>query len=163
MHLRYLPDGPTLRGTGGAVKRALPALGPAFFVMYGDSYLTCDFSAVERAYQASGHPALMTVFKNDDQFDRSNVEFANGVIIRYDKVNRDARMRHIDYGLGILTAGVFEPYAEDQVFDLAAVYQHLVAQGRLAGFEIAERFYEIGSHEGLEETRALLAGIARHP
>lgn len=158
MTFRYVFDGPRLAGTGGALMRAVPLLGPAFFVMYGDSYLDCDFRAIEAAFRASGKTGLMTVYRNDDRWDRSNVEFERGRIVRYDKVNRDAAMCHIDYGLGILTPAAFAPWAgRDEPFDLAAVYQHLIASQTLAGYEVPQRFYEIGSPEGLEETRALLA------
>jgi MurNAc alpha-1-phosphate uridylyltransferase len=158
MTFRYVSDGPRLAGTGGALLRALPLLGPAFFVMYGDSYLECDFGAIEASFRASGKAGLMTVHRNDDRWDRSNVEFEDGRIIRYDKVQRDSPMHHIDYGLGVLTAEAFEPWTgHDEPFDLAAVYQALIAAGDLAGFEVPQRFYEIGSPEGLEETRALLA------
>jgi MurNAc alpha-1-phosphate uridylyltransferase len=145
MRFEFIDDGPTLVGTGGALCRALPLLGDAFFVMYGDSYLDCDYRAIEAAFRVSGRPGLMTVFRNDDRFDRSNVEFDAGRIVRYDKVHRDAAMRHIDYGLGILTAGAFAPWrASAEPFDLAAVYQRLIASDELAGFEVTTRFYEIG-------------------
>jgi NDP-sugar pyrophosphorylase family protein len=75
MRFSFLHDGPTLLGTGGAVRRALALLDGAFFVMYGDSYLDCAFAPVEAAFRAAGKPGLMTVYRNDDQFDRSNVEF----------------------------------------------------------------------------------------
>ena len=52
MTVRYSFDGAVLLGTGGALKRALPMLGAAFFVLYGDSYLRCSFAAVEAAYEA---------------------------------------------------------------------------------------------------------------
>ncbi len=83
-------DGPALAGTGGAIRRALPRLGQAFFVMYGDSYLECDFAAIEAAFQRSGSMGLMTVYRNDDRWDRSNVEYEDGRILRYDKIRRDA-------------------------------------------------------------------------
>ena len=41
--------------------------------------------------------------------------------------------------------------------DLAKLYQTLLAKGQLAGYEVAERFYEIGSVAGLQEFRALMA------
>src|SRR5574341_2143329 len=85
MNLQYVFDGPTLLGTGGALRRALPLLGESFLVMYGDSYLECDYGAVERAFLTSGKLGLMTVFQNDNLWDRSNVLFANSRIVRYDK------------------------------------------------------------------------------
>jgi NDP-sugar pyrophosphorylase family protein len=157
LHIDYVFDGGTLLGTAGALKRALPVLGGAFFVLYGDSLLTCDLQAVERAFRASGRAGLMTVFRNDDKWDRSNVHFTEGRLLRYDKVNRTPEMKHIDYGLGVLTDRALAPVPPDRPFDLAAVYQRLLADDNLAGVEITERFYEIGSPEGLEETRAFLA------
>lgn len=156
MRFEYLHDGPTLLGTGGALRRALPHLGPAFFVMYGDSYLECDFPAVERAFRASGRSGLMTVFRNDGLYDASNVEFAGGRIVRYDKRDRTPGMHHIDYGLGVLTPAALAGYPDGQPLDLARVYQDLLAAGELAAFEVTERFYEVGSPEGLAETDAHL-------
>jgi N-acetyl-alpha-D-muramate 1-phosphate uridylyltransferase len=157
MTFQYVSDGPRLAGTGGALRRALPLLGPAFFVMNGDSYLDCDFGPVEAAFRKSGTPGLMTVYCNDDRWDRSNVEYRDRRIVRYDKTHRDALLRYIDYGLGVLTPEAFAPWAgDDAPFDLAAVYQHLIARGGLAGHEMPDRFYEIGSVEGLDETRQLL-------
>jgi N-acetyl-alpha-D-muramate 1-phosphate uridylyltransferase len=155
--LQYVFDGELLLGTGGALKRALPALGGEFIVMYGDSYLECDLPAVEAAYRTSGAPALMTVYRNDDRWDLSNVLFDSGRILRYDKRHRTPEMRHIDYGLGIMSAAALEPYPPDSPFDLALVYQTLVNEARLAAYEVTSRFYEIGSPQGLEETRAYLA------
>jgi NDP-sugar pyrophosphorylase family protein len=152
MQFEYLYDGPKLLGTGGAIKRALARLGEAFFVMYGDSYLECDFHAVEEVFRTSRCAALMTVFRNDGQFDTSNIEFLNGRIVRYDKRAPAAAMHHIDYGLGVFTARAFEGYADTETLDLTAVYQDLLARGELAAFEVDRRFYEIGSPEGLSAT-----------
>ena len=160
MRFEYVDDGPVLLGTGGAIARALPQLGEAFFVMYGDSYLECDFGAVEAAFRASGADGLMTVFRNDGQFDASNVEFEGGRIVRYDKRERTPAMHYIDWGLGVLTAKGFRRYPVDQPLDLALVYQDLLADGNLAGYEVANRFYEIGSPEGIADTEAYLAGRA---
>jgi len=156
MSLGYVFDGPQLLGTGGALQRAMPLLGEAFFVLYGDSYLECDYAAVGQAFRASGRLGLMTVLCNDDQWDRSNVLFDNGCIMRYDKQRRAPDMRHIDYGLGVLQARALSAYPAGPALDLATVYQDLISQNQLAGFEVMRRFYEIGSPEGLEETRQYL-------
>jgi NDP-sugar pyrophosphorylase family protein len=156
IHISYSFDGPKLLGTGGAIRKALPLLGDAFFVMYGDSYLTIDFAEVERSFRTLGKPGMMTLFHNQDHWDVSNVEYANGAIKRYDKVLRDAGMQHIDYGLSVFRANVFKAYPANEVLDLAHVMRTLVDQGQMAGFEARERFYEIGSHEGLRELNAFL-------
>jgi NDP-sugar pyrophosphorylase family protein len=156
LRLRYSFDGPVLLGTGGAVKKALPLLGDRFFVLYGDSYLPCNFRAVQDAHRDSRLFALMTVMRNEGRWDSSNVEFSGGRINVYDKRKRTPAMRHIDYGLGVFTPRAFDSISEGATADLAAVYQDLLRQGQLAGYEVAERFYEIGSPEGLKDTEQYL-------
>ena len=157
VRLRYAFDGPTLLGTGGALRRALPMLSEAFFVLYGDSYLDCDYAAVEQAFRSSGRLGLMTVFRNTGRWDCSNVLFRAERIWRYDKTQPTPEMDYIDYGLGVLRAEVLAGYPADQPLDLARVYQDLLAHDQLVGFEVTQRFYEIGSSAGLAETRAYLA------
>lgn len=160
LSLDFVFDGPSLLGTGGALRRARPKLEDAFFVMYGDSYLDCDLTAIERTFRTTGAPALMTVLHNEDRWDKSNVSFEGGRILVYDKRNRTPRMRHIDYGLGVVSAACLETYPAYEPFDLATVYQDLAARGTLAAYEVRERFYEIGTPAGLEETRAHLSARA---
>jgi N-acetyl-alpha-D-muramate 1-phosphate uridylyltransferase len=156
LEVKYSFDGPVLRGTAGAIHEALPLLGRAFFVLYGDSYLPCDYAGVEEAFVRSGKMGLMTVFRNDGQWDSSNVEFAAGRILAYDKRNPTPRMRYIDYGLGVFERHAFEALAPDSVYDLATIYQDLLAGDELAAYEVEERFYEIGSADGIEAlSRAL--------
>ena len=157
MNISYSFDAPTLLNTGGALRRALPLLGEVFFVVYGDSYLECDYAAVEQAFWNSRRLGLMTVFHNADQWDRSNVLFRDGRIERYDKHNRIPEMQHIDYGLGILRAQVFDVYQLGTPIELATIYQDLLTRDQLVAFEVTRRFYEIGSPAGLEETRQYLA------
>jgi NDP-sugar pyrophosphorylase family protein len=156
VQIRYSFDGPKLLGTGGALIRALPELGEVFYVLYGDSYLPIDYLAVGEAFLRSGKLGLMTVFENSERYDASNVWFKDGAIRAYDKRNKVPEMRHIDYGLGVFRASAFDGFARDQGVDLADVQQSLLARGELAGFEIAQRFYEIGSHQGLQELDSLI-------
>ena len=159
LEIDYSPDGPTLRGTAGALRHALPLLGDAFFVVYGDSYLPCSYRDVADAFESAGQPGLMTVYRNEGRWDASNVEFAEGCpdgsIVAYDKKNKTARMQYIDYGLGVFSRQAFE---NPQHADLADVYGELLRAGRLAAFEVHERFYEIGSFDGIAELSRHLAG-----
>jgi len=151
VELTYSPDGPQLRGTAGAVAQARPLLGDNFFVLYGDSYLPCDYRAVQQAFEQSGKLALMTVFDNGDRWDASNVHFADGRIAVYSKKTRTPGMRHIDYGLGVFRTAAFDEVPAEGAHDLADLYQSLLARGELAGFEVRERFYETGSFAGIRE------------
>jgi len=158
MELAYSFDGPLLLGTGGALRNAVPLLGDTFLVVYGDTYLDCDYAGAERAFLASGKLGLMTVFRNAGRWDASNVVYRDGRIVRYDKRDRTPDMEHIDYGLGALRAASFDPYPSGPPLDLETVYQDLLRGGELAAFEVSKRFYEIGSPAGLEETRRYLSG-----
>jgi len=157
VRLDYSFDGPVLLGTGGALKQALPWLGEKFFVLYGDSYLPIDFGPVADCFERSGKLGLMTVYRNEGCYDSSNVVFADGEIKVYDKQTQLPEMRHIDYGLSVFRAAALDEYPAGAKFDLADLMQRLVARRQLAGFEVMERFYEIGSPVGLAELEALLA------
>jgi NDP-sugar pyrophosphorylase family protein len=164
LSLAYAHDGGTLLGTGGALRHALPILGEAFLVLYGDSYLECDYAAVAHHFEASGRLGLMTVFRNEGRWDTSNVEYRDGHIVRYDKTDRTSAMTHIDWGLGALRAGALTGYPEGRPLDLATVYRDLLARGQLATWEASQRFYEIGSPAGLDETRRHLSATQQeHP
>ncbi|PTX92594.1 nucleotidyltransferase family protein [Opitutus sp. ER46] len=154
--IEYAFDGPKLLGTGGALIAALPKLGDAFYVLYGDSYLPVDYQAVGNFFLQSGQLGLMTVYENHGRYDTSNVWFEGGAIKVYDKKNRLPQMHHIDYGLGVFRAAAFDGFARDAVVDLAEVQKSLVPRRQLAGYEIRQRFYEIGSHDGLQELDVLL-------
>jgi len=151
--ISYSFDGTRALGTGGALKKAVPLLTQHFIVLYGDSYLECDYEKIVEAFLAADKRGLMTVYRNDGRWDHSNVLFENGSIKAYDKGHRTAQMHHIDYGMGVLNARVFDTYPPDEPLDLAVVYQDLLAQNQLSAFEVNQRFYEIGSPAGLKEIR----------
>jgi len=154
MKVEYSYDGANLLGTAGAIRNALPKLDESFFVLYGDSYLPCDYAAVARAFAEQNKLGLMTVFRNAGQWDTSNVEFDGERILAYSKKNRTGRMRYIDYGLGVFRRGAFQ---QTKAADLADVYAELLQNGELAALEVHERFYEIGSTAGLQEMRNLFS------
>jgi NDP-sugar pyrophosphorylase family protein len=153
----YSFDGPRLAGTGGALRQALPLLSDPFFVLYGDNYLDVPMAPVAEAQARSGQPALMTVFRNEGRWAPSNVEMQGGRIVAYDKAQRTPAMRHLDYGIGVLAHAPLVQEAPDP-FDLADFYGKLLRQGRLAAYEVTQRFYEVGSLAGLAETREHLGG-----
>jgi NDP-sugar pyrophosphorylase family protein len=156
LQVRYAFDGKQLLGTAGALRRAAPLLGNVFWVMYGDSYMDIDYRAILAAFLARDCVGLMTVLHNQDRWDCSNVVFRDGRLIQYDKRARTAAMTHIDYGVALLRQTALERIPPDRPSDLADLYSSLVAEGQMIGYEVTQRFYEIGSPAGLEETRAYL-------
>jgi NDP-sugar pyrophosphorylase family protein len=158
MELSYSFDGERLLGTGGALRRALPLLGEACWVLYGDSYLDIDYRAVLDRFLAHHSLGLMTVLRNQDQWDRSNVVFRDGQLLCYSKRVQLPEMNYIDYGVSLLRRAALERLPVQEVCDLADLYADLASEGVLLGYEVTHRFYEIGSPNGLAETEAYLRG-----
>lgn len=163
LNVSYVDEGDTLKGTAGALRLALDqgALAETFGVLYGDSYLPIDLRPVWEAFRASELPALMTVYLNDGRWDSSNAVVSDDRVVLYDKRGTDARAperRWIDYGLSVLRAELIDQrIGSGAVADLADLYHDLSLEGKLAAFEAKERFYEVGSFEGLTELERHLA------
>lgn len=149
-------DGERLLGTAGALKKASALLGDVFWVTYGDSYFDLDLRPIWASFQSGARPALMTVCRNENRWDKSNVLFRDGRIVAYDKNSADPAMKHIDFGLLLLRRQALERVPAGQKTDLADVLFSLVRRDAVAGFEVCERFYEIGSRQGLRETDAYI-------
>lgn len=157
MSIQYVFDGETALGTAGAIRKALNLVDGPFFVLNGDTYIPCDFAAIQTYFDKCSQPGLMTVNLNPMYWHDSNVELRDGDIIRYDKVNRDALMKHVDAGLGLFDPQAFAHLPEGRKADLMGVFQKLLTEGNLIGYEEQQRFYEIGSFSGLQELDSLLS------
>jgi len=151
LEVRYSYDGPTRMGTAGALRQAQSLLPDVFFLTYGDSFLPCDWRSVAREFFRYGKRALMALCRNAGQWDTSNVWFEQGEIRAYDKKHLLPAMQHIDYGLAVITRDVIRDVSEGCAVDLVDVYSRLLAQGELAACEVTDRFYEIGSPQGLTD------------
>jgi NDP-sugar pyrophosphorylase family protein len=155
IRITYSYDAPGLDGTLGAIRRALPLLPDRFLVLYGDTYLRLDYRGAAKSWQDSGLPALMTVLRNAGHWDKSNVVYEDGRVIVYDKVHPTAQMDWIDFGLGGLETRALS-YGSGAERDLSSLYTELAALGELCGYEVRERFYEIGSPASLREADIFL-------
>jgi NDP-sugar pyrophosphorylase family protein len=155
----YSHDGERLLGTGGSLRKALPLLGDVFWVLYGDSLLDFDYQAVLAYFLESRAAGLMTAYRNEDRWERSNLHFHEGRLLCYSKNAPTAQMRHVDYGASLLRREVLEPEPVEEPWDLASLYSRLVSQGQMVGYEVTHRFYEIGSPAGLAETEAYLMAL----
>lgn len=160
LEVTYSFDGEILLGTAGAIKKAWAMLPNNFFVLYGDSYLNCDFAAIQTCFVKQNKNALMTVFKNTGQWDASNIEYCDGQIIAYDKKNKTSAMQYIDYGLGIWSKKIFSDVLPNKFCDLSNLYQNALEDNQLSAYEVHERFYEIGSFAGINDLRKKLATSA---
>jgi MurNAc alpha-1-phosphate uridylyltransferase len=153
LDLAVIEDGPTLLGTGGALKRAAPLLSDRFWVTYGDTLLDVDLAAAERRAAEAGWEAVLTVLRNRDRWQASNVRLDGDLVVSYTKTPPPGTHEHIDYGyLYLSNRAVTEP-AED-TFDLGVVMDRLVASRSLGSFEANVPFHTIGTPDELRETDA---------
>jgi MurNAc alpha-1-phosphate uridylyltransferase len=157
LKINYSYDGDVQLGTGGAIQNALPYLDEKFMVLYGDSYLDIDYLKAEKAFNLCGKPSMMTVFKNNNLRDKSNVEMQHSNIIRYCKKDVNSKFQYIDFGLSFFKREVFINNKYGNKFDLSDLQSDLSLQGKLAGYEVFERFYEIGSFRGIDEFSKFLS------
>ncbi|NQT72506.1 MAG: NTP transferase domain-containing protein [Chloroflexi bacterium] len=151
VNIQYSYDGDKLLGTAGSLKKAETLLEDPFFVMYGDSYLALDFKAIMADFTAHNKQAMMVVYKNFDQYDRSNCVVENNCIKCYSKTETIEDMVYIDYGASILRKSTLDFVPQDEVFSLQQLFSVLVNDQQMLAYETKERFYEIGSPMGLNE------------
>jgi len=169
LEVDYVDEGDHLLGTAGALRLAIDQglLDPTFFAVYGDSYLPLHLKSVEAAYARQEAPVLMTVYRDPGQLDHPNAVFEDGMVTRYEKGLADPppEMCYVDYGLSIWRRQVIESIVPSgEVADMAAVFTVLSQTRRLAGYEAHERFYEIGSPDGLRSLEVRLqAGPSLRP
>jgi NDP-sugar pyrophosphorylase family protein len=161
--VKYSYEGKQLLGTAGALKNAEHLLNEQFFVMYGDSYLFLDFSAVLAHFKKFNKLGLMVVYKNNDRFDKSNVVLEDNLVKVYDKKRKTEGMHYIDYGTMLLRKKVLDLIPYNQAYALEDMLVPIVEQGELLAYEVKERFYEIGSLNGINEFKKYVKEIKTKP
>ena len=153
INISFSHDGPTKLGTGGALKKAIKHQKSPFFVMYGDSYLDIDYKKVQEKYESNKASPLMTIYKNKNMYDKSNV-LLDGKVIRYSKKDKMKNAQYIDYGLSIFKNSHLEKF--DSSFELSQVQEYFSKKSMIQVYVSKNRFYEVGSLEGISELKSIL-------
>ncbi len=151
LKIEFFYDGTPLLGTAGSIRKIYHKLSSHFFVMYGDSYLLCNFLSVQNAFIKSQKKGLMTIYRNSNQWDTSNIAYEKGKILSYEKGKKSSNLRYIDYGLSVFSKEAFKDLPLDKPLDLGTLYKNLIRSNHLAAYETKKRFYEIGSFSGIKE------------
>jgi NDP-sugar pyrophosphorylase family protein len=138
-------------GSAGALKNAEALLEDVFYTMYGDSYLFLDFASTMRYFLSQNKLALMTVYRNQNRYDRSNTAITGNLVTKYTKQDRTQDMVYIDYGANIFRKEALKMIPEDQFYPLEEFFPRLIVKEELLAFEVKERFYEIGSPQGIKD------------
>jgi len=161
IHIEYSYDGDKLLGTAGALKNAERLLEDEFIVMYGDSYLFLDFSAVASYFRKLDKLGLMVVYKNTDRYDKSNVVIDGNLVKEYNKKVKSKDMVYIDYGASVLRKEALKLVPQNQPYSLEELFSQLIGRKQLLAYEVDRRFYQIGSLDGLHEFEKYISGKAR--
>jgi N-acetyl-alpha-D-muramate 1-phosphate uridylyltransferase len=150
--VHLIADGERLLGTAGAIRAALDRLPPVFWVTYGDTFLDAPMAQIEQSFVNSDALAVMTVLKNEDRWQTSNVSVEDGEVTVYDKTASPGSHCYIDYGLILFRAKCFATLASGDVCDLSTVLRALIANRALSAAEVTVPFRDIGTPEALAET-----------
>jgi NDP-sugar pyrophosphorylase family protein len=157
VNIRYSHEDRPL-GTAGALKKALNMLDDTFITMYGDSYLFLDFARIFSHFVRRDKLALMTVYKNRGLYDKSNTSVRGGLVTGYRKNGHSQDMVYIDYGAHVFRKPAFEPVPDGRYFPLEALFPALISLKQLLSFEVRQRFYEIGSAQGIQDFSKYIRG-----
>ena len=151
VRIKYSSDKKRLLGTGGALKKTENLLKDSFLVMYGDSYLPFNFRKAIKFFKKFDKLGLMTVFKNLNKYEPSNVQVKGNLVKSYSKKRKTKKMKYIDYGVSIFKKEALKFIPKNQVYDLSQLQQLLIKKRELLAYPAEKRFYQIGSAKGLEE------------
>ncbi len=156
LQIEHRRDPPRLLGTGGALRRALPDLGPAFIVTYGDTLLEVPMADLEQQLTSNDAAAVMTVLENQDRWETSNTDVADGFVTAYEKPATPGTHRYLDYGMLAMRATAFQQIPTEEPFDLATLIRSLVPQRQVLAMPVSRRFYDVGNEQSWRETERYL-------
>ena len=159
VHISYSDEGESHLGTAGALKLAESYLTESFFVLFGDSYLMLDYPSIMDHYRSSGCLGLMVVYHNANRYDSSDVLVEDGFVTAYDKEHPIPNMAYINHGLSVISRQALSMIPGVAPLSLQSFFQKLIPQRQLMALETKQRFYEIGSFDGLREFEQL---VERH-
>jgi NDP-sugar pyrophosphorylase family protein len=154
--IRYSYDGPRLLGPAGALKHSERFVRDLFFVTYGDAYLRAPYGEIMETLVTSGKLAVMSVYRNENRFGKSDIVIKGDAVVRYDKKKRAEGMDWINYGVTALRKGALALIPEGVFWDEEAFYGSLIERKELLAFEVRKRFYEIGTPASLSEFEAFI-------
>ncbi len=158
IRMRYSYEQGQLLGTGGALKNSAALLDDVFFTLYGDSYVSLDFPAVMSFFRKFDKLALMTIFKNYGRYDKSNIAVGGDLVRQYGSAGPEKELIYIDYGVSLFRKEALDMVPAGVPSALGDLFHQLIENKQLLAYEADQRFYQIGSHEGLQEFRELIEG-----
>lgn len=144
--------------TARRVELAAHRLDSCFMLLYCDNYWPMQFEPMWEAYVKSGARAMVTVYRNQDQYSRDSVRIGpDGFVKVFDRSRTSPGLSGVEISYAILDRSIlgFLP-RENRLFE-ESVYPVLTERQELAAYESDHRYYSVGSLERLPLTESFLA------
>jgi len=151
IRITYSEEKGELLGTGGALKQAQGLLQDDFFVINGDTYIPLEYGEVHKAFIKRAKKALMVVYRGDMGI-RNNVRLDDRLmVIEHDKNSLSPDLKYIDAGVLVLKREVLDLIPDGCSISLEkGLYPPLMQKRELAAYITEERFYDMGTPDGLK-------------
>jgi NDP-sugar pyrophosphorylase family protein len=135
-------------GTGGALRQARPLLGERFLLTYGDVLRRFDYDRFVRERRGN----CLAVYP---RVTRGNTAVEGDLVTRFDK--RAPELPWVDAGFAVLRTSVLDVLPPDDPCSFEeSVYPRLAEMRELQGEIVDHDFFDVGTPEELERTRAAL-------
>ena len=152
INTKIVNDGKRPLGTGGAIIKSLRFLKKNFYIIYGDSYLNFNLKKLAKKKNL----ATMAIFRNNNKYDKSNIELKKLGKIFYHKNNENKKLKYIDYGVSYVNKRIFKEIKKNIKFNLPDFFDEISKRNMLSGYKVIKRFYEIGSYNGIKDLKNYL-------
>ncbi len=136
------------RGTGGALKLALPKLRDEFFLINGDTLLPVDYRRMREDFESFPGLMMVSVFPAEPPDLPPNLRVEGGRITACAEDSPAASLTHADAGVRMARKAIADYFPAEDVFSLEQdIYPRLIAEGKLAAWPVDRKFYDIGTPE----------------
>lgn len=144
-------------GTGVALKIAEKMLEESFILLNGDTLLPIDYSKLVERFEDNNKLGLVVAYSNTEKIAPSNLKIIDSdIVLSYNK-NSDIGMTHLDAGAIVLKKKVLELIPDGCVCSFEKeVFPRLIQAQELFAFKTEQRFYDMGSIEGLKSIEKVL-------
>jgi NDP-sugar pyrophosphorylase family protein len=143
-------------GTGGALLNARALLDDRFFLSYGDSLLPIQLAPMVDLFDSQPALGVITVYDNHEKLAPSNVHLdKDGTVLAYSKERCSSDMNGVEAGLSLFSKTILELAIQEKFSLEMDIFPKLINRGRLFGLLTLQRFYDIGTPEGLEQGKGM--------
>lgn len=144
-------------GTGGALKKAFPLLEEEFFLTNGDTLLPVDYRKMREVFKDFSGLVMIGAYPSEE---KPNLSIdGKGVVTGYSRKGEGVGFAYVDAGVSLFRRGIAEYFPGGEKFSLEnEVYPKLIESAQIKAFPLAERFYDIGTPEGVERFEEFVEG-----